>query len=291
MELSLIICTRNRASQLAETLRSLTRLRSPVPWELVIVDNGSTDETQDVIKGYAESLLLKTVIECQPGLGRARNKGWVASQGDIIAFTDDDCYPASDFLFSIIRCFAEQPRLAFVGGRILLYDPQDYRITIQERSERCDLSPRDFLRNGLIHGANFAFRRSALESVHGFDERFGAGARFSSAEDSDILARVLARGWKGAYDPRPVVYHHHRRRTELEALRLLEQYDRGRGAYYLKCILGLDPKIRALYLLRWCRAMLRQPWRTTARELAAAREFLILSVKAQLSQPGGALRE
>ena len=82
MELSLIICTRNRASQLAGTLGSLTRLRSPVPWELVIVDNGSTDETQDVIKGYAESLLLKTVIECQPGLGRARNKGWVASQGE-----------------------------------------------------------------------------------------------------------------------------------------------------------------------------------------------------------------
>jgi glycosyltransferase involved in cell wall biosynthesis len=290
MQLSVVICTRNRAAQLAESLRSLTSLQCPVPWELIIVDNGSIDETQDVLKSYAGNL-LKTVVEPQAGLARARNTGWRTSQGDIVAFTDDDCYPAGDFLFSIIRCFAEEPRLGFLGGRILLYDPQDYRITIQERSDRCDLRPGDFLRNGLIHGANFAFRRSALESVNGFDERFGAGALFSSAEDSDILARMLARGWKGAYDPRPVVYHHHRRRTELEALQLMEQYERGRGAYYLKCILDLDPKLRALYLLRWCRAMLRQPWGTTARELAAATEFLILSVKTQLSHCSGALRE
>ena len=289
VQLSVIICTRNRASQLAGTLQSLTRLRSPVPWELVIVDNGSTDETQDVIDGYAERLVLKTVVEPQPGLGRARNRGWATSQGDIVAFTDDDCYAADDFLFSVVRCFAEQASLGFIGGRILLHDPLDYRITIQERSQRYDLCPGDFLPDGLIHGANFAFRRTALESVNGFDERFGAGALFSCAEDVDILARLLARGWEGAYDPRPLVYHHHRRRTEAEALRLMEQYDRGRGAYYSKCI--LDPKLRAPYLWKWCRAMLRQPWRRTARELAAATEFLVRSAKAQLSLTGSAPRE
>lgn len=291
MQLSVVICTRNRAFQLADTLRTLTTLQCPVPWELVLVDNGSTDKTQDVIKSYADKLSLKTFIEPQAGLSRARNKGWALSRGDVVAFTDDDCYPADDFLFSILRCFAEQAGLGFIGGRILRYDSKDYRITIQERSERRDLSPGNFLPDGLIHGANFAFRRTALESVNGFDERFGAGALFSCAEDVDILARMLARGWNGAYDPRPLVYHHHRRRTEAEALRLMKQYDRGRGAYYLKCILDLDPKLRALYLLKWCRAMLRQPWRRTARELAAATEFLVLSVKAQLFQPGGASRE
>src|SRR5271166_4436440 len=88
-QVSVVICTRNRASQLAATLRSLTRLRHPDPWELVIVDNGSNDETQDVIKNYEKSLLLKTVVEPQEGLGRARNRGWAMSQGDIVAFTDD----------------------------------------------------------------------------------------------------------------------------------------------------------------------------------------------------------
>src|SRR5271166_1223238 len=116
MQLSLVICTRNRASQLAESLRSLTRLQYPATWELIIVDNGSKDETQDVIKNYNESLPLRTVIEPRVGLGRARNRGWSSSQGDIVAFTDDDCYPAHDFLCSVVRCFEEDSRLGFLGG-------------------------------------------------------------------------------------------------------------------------------------------------------------------------------
>src|SRR5215467_3591500 len=128
MQLSLVICTRNRASQLAESLQSLTRLRYPLPWELVIVDNGSKDKTQEVIKYYGKSLLIKSVIEPRAGLGRAHNRALTISQGDIIVFTDDDCYPADDFLSSVACCFEEDPRLGFIGGRILLHDPEDYRI-------------------------------------------------------------------------------------------------------------------------------------------------------------------
>lgn len=279
MQVSLVICTRNRASQLAESLRSLTRLQYPAPWDLVIVDNGSTDETQDVIKNHSGSLLPKIVIESQPGLGRARNRGWATSQGDIVAFTDDDCYPAHDFLSSVVRCFEEDPRLGFVGGRILLHDPEDYPLTIQEKTCRQELLPGEFLPPGLIQGANFACRRTALESVGGFDERFGNGALFP-CEDVDLIARMLAGGWWGAYEPRPLVYHHHRRRTEKEAFRLIREYDRGRGAFYFKCI--LNPKMRAVYLRNWCRAIRRQSLGRTARELAASAEFLIRSAAGQL---------
>src|SRR6516165_12574502 len=129
MQLSIVICTRNRASQLSQSLQSFTTVQYPAHWELVIVDNGSKDETQDVIKNYRESLFLKTVIEPRAGLGRARNRGWAISQGEIVAFTDDDCYPAHDFLDSVIRCFEKNPRLGFIGGRILLHDPEDYPIT------------------------------------------------------------------------------------------------------------------------------------------------------------------
>ena len=144
MQLSLVICTRNRAPQLAESLQTLTRLQCEVPWELIIVDNGSKDQTQDVIKNYGERLPLKTVIEPQAGLGRARNRGWALSQGEIVVFTDDDCYPADDFLYSVVRCFEEDPRLGFIGGRILLHDPEDYRITIQEQAYRQNLCPGEF---------------------------------------------------------------------------------------------------------------------------------------------------
>ena len=280
MQLSLVICTRNRAAQLAESLQSLTRLQYPASWELIIVDNGSNDGTQDVIQNYRKSLSLKTVIERRPGLGRARNRGWRIAQGDIVAFTDDDCYPADDFLCSIVRCFEESPRLGFIGGRVLLYDPEDYPITIQEKACRQDLCPGDFFPPGLIHGANFACCRRALESVNGFDERFGAGALFSCGEDVDILARMLARNWHGAYDPRPLVYYHHRRKTQLEALLLLRQYARGRGAYYSKCI--LDPKLRPAYVRNWYEEIRRQSWKITARELLSGAEFLVRSAAAQL---------
>jgi len=288
VQLSLVICTRNRAPQLAESLRSLTRLQYSAPWELVIVDNGSNDKTQDVIKNYRESLFPKTVVEPRAGLGRARNRGWAISQGAIVAFTDDDCYPAHDFLSSVVRCFEEDLRLGFIGGRILLHDAEDYRVTIQERASRQDLGPGEFLPTGLIQGANFACRRTALESVGGFDERFGAGALFP-CEEVDVMARMLARGWSGAYEPRPVVYHHHRRRTKKEAFRLMRQYDRGRGAYYSKCI--LNPELRTVYLQSWCWAMTRQSVGTTARELAAGAEFLVRAAAAHfysiMNRPSG----
>src|SRR6516164_2171076 len=278
MQLSIVICTRNRASQLSQSLQSFTTVQYPAHWELVIVDNGSKDETQDVIRNYGESLPLRSFIEPQAGASRARNRGWKMSKGDIVAFTDDDCYPADNFLYSVIRCFKENPRLGFIGGRILLHDPQDYPITIQERAYREDLYPGDFLPAGLIHGANWACRRTALESVGGFDERFGPGALFV-CEDVDIMARMLGRGWHGAYDPGPLVYHHHRRRTQLEVLQLLRQYARGRGAYYSKCI--LNPKVRMAYLRNWCEEMRRQSWKISARELASGAEFLVRSAAAQ----------
>jgi glycosyltransferase involved in cell wall biosynthesis len=289
MRLSLVICTRNRAPQLEDSLQSLTKLKYPDPWELVIVDNGSTDKTQDVIRAYRQSLVLNTVMEPKPGLGRARNRGWAMSKGEIVAFTDDDCYPASDFLSSVARCFEEDAGIGFIGGRILLHDPQDARLTIQEKDSKQTLRPGEFLPPGLIHGANFACRRAALESVGGFDERFGAGGLFASAEDTDILARMLASDWSGTYDPRPLVYHHHRRRTDSQGTGLGRQYDRGRGAFYSKCL--LNPKLRTVYLRHWYDKMKRQSGGATARELAAGAEFIVRAAAAQLFQAFGASRE
>ncbi len=94
-------------------------LRPPVPgsWELIIVDNGSKDQTQDVIKNYGERLSPKTVIEPQAGLGRARQPGMGAVAGRDSRFHRRLCYPADDFLYSVVRCFEEDPRLGFIGGR------------------------------------------------------------------------------------------------------------------------------------------------------------------------------
>jgi len=277
VKVSLIICTRNRASQLAACLKTMTRLRSLSPWELIIVDNGSTDDTTAAIQRFRESYSgdVTALVEPLPGLGRARNRGWRAAQGEIVAFTDDDCYPDPHFLDQVVVGFGEDKRLGFMGGRILLHDPTDLPITLQEGEQREELPPGSFIRTGLIQGANFALRKAAVEAVGGFDDLFGAGALFA-CEDVDILARISAAGWLGAYDPRPLVYHHHGRKTEAEASRLMRGYDRGRGAYYAKCL--LNPSLRKVYLRNWYWRVRKQSLGRSSRELVAAAEYFARAV-------------
>jgi len=276
LKISLIICTRNRSSRLNKTLNSIIPMSCPGPWELVIVDNGSTDDTSSVIHQFQRRFhhKLVAVMEQRPGVGHARNTGWTHAGGDIVAFTDDDCYPAESFLASVTQCFEENERIGFVGGRVLLYDPTDYRITIQEQTKRQLLKPKSFVPAGLIHGANLSIRRTALATAGGFDGRLGYGTPFV-CEDVDIQARILANGWYGAFDPRPVVYHHHGRKTEADANQLTKIYDHGRGAYYVKGL--LDKRIRFTYLKNWLKLIRRQALRITFRELVAGAKFLFLN--------------
>jgi glycosyltransferase involved in cell wall biosynthesis len=277
LKISLIICTRNRSSRLKKTLDSIISMACPAPWELVIVDNGSTDDTSSVIHQFQRRFhhKLVAVMEPRPGMGHVRNTGWTNAGGDIVAFTDDDCYPAESFLVSVTQCFEENERIGFVGGRVLLYDPTDYRITIQEQTKSQLLEPRSFVPAGFIHGANLSFRRDALAAVGGFDGRLGYGTSFV-CEDVEIQARILAHGWHGAFDPRPVIYHDHGRKTEADVNQLTKIYDHGRGAYYVKCL--LNKKIRSTYLKNWLKLIRRQAFRTTFRELCAGAEFLFLTV-------------
>jgi glycosyltransferase involved in cell wall biosynthesis len=272
MRLSVVVCTRGRPAQLGACLDHFRGLSGAASWELVVVDNGPGDGASDVLARYRREAPhpLTVVEESRPGLGRARNRGWRAAAGELIAFTDDDCYPADDYLDRIADCFADGS-LGFLGGKVLLFDPTDFPITIQELDRRVEIEPRAFVPAGLIHGANFAFRRTVLEAIGGFDPALGAGTAFA-CEDVDALARAAAAGWRGAYDPRPLVYHHHGRKTRDEALRLRRIYDLARGAYYMKCV--LNPEMRARYLGTWLRLIARQRPRRTARELRGALAYL-----------------
>lgn len=278
MDLSLVVCTRNRAAQLPDCLKAIAATQTRHDWELVLVDNGSTDDTPAILRQFQAShgLNIRLVTEPVAGLSRARNAGWQATRGAYIAFTDDDCYIDPTYLQQIADCFDADPRLGYLGGRILLFDPTDLRITIQERTRREALLPGVFLPAGLIQGANFAFRRSALEEIGGFDEHLGAGTPFP-CEDVDAIARASAAGWNGAYDPRPLVYHHHRRKTEAERDKLMAQYDHGRGAYYAKSL--LRRRHRGVYAKHWLRAMRHQARGTTFREFVAAMKYLLMRAR------------
>jgi glycosyltransferase involved in cell wall biosynthesis len=247
--IALIIVTRNRCEQLSRTLESLKKLRTHLAWELILVDNGSTDGTERVLDAFAAEFTqpVRLVYEPAVGQGNARNAGWTSTQAKIIAYLDDDCYPADDFLDAVVECFAETPNLGFISGRILLYDQTDLRMTIQESLTPIPLAPYSFVLPGIIQGANSAFRRASLVEVDGFDPRFGGAKGQFLAEELDVAARISAAGWHGAYDPRPLVYHHHGRKTRSEEWRLMRIYQRGIGGFYAKCLF-FEKQLRAPFL-------------------------------------------
>jgi GT2 family glycosyltransferase len=236
MDVSLIICTRNRSQQLARCLDSLRRITSGIDWELIIVDNGSIDETPDVARKFIRTASVPThyVLEPKPGLANGHNAGVAVAHGEILAFTDDDCYPAPDFPDRVRSAF-EDPSVGFITGRIVLHDPADHPITTNESVIPLTFDARSYIRGGAVQGANMAFRRRVLLDIGGFDPLFGPGSVFN-AEDLDAASRASLRGWKGRYCPEVVVRHHHGRKAS-DAAPLLKSYWIGRGAYHMKLLL------------------------------------------------------
>lgn len=251
---SVIVCTRNRCVALGQLLESLTRLAAPreTAWELVIVDNGSTDGTAVLLDSFAGRIQMRRVFEPRKGLSRARNAGLHAAGGEILAFTDDDCLPAPDWLAAIMREFARDPGLAGIGGRVELHDPRDFPITIRTSREREALTSAYQL-PALMVGCNMAFARWAVDAVGEFDVTLGAGTPVGSAEDTDYLYRALLRGLRIEYVPEVLVAHNHGRRRLEEVSQLKRGYARGRGALLTKYLLRADRAMAYCfyYDMRW----------------------------------------
>jgi glycosyltransferase involved in cell wall biosynthesis len=246
---SIVICTRNRADRLQPMLEALARIESQHTWQVLIVDNASTDHTAQVL-AKADDLggRLRTIRVERIGLGAARDAAWRATTGDIVAFTDDDCYVAPDFVDELVSAFERRADTDLIGGRILLFDPSDARVTIDERGSPETIEPFAFIPSGALHGANLSFRRTVLERIGGFDPELGAGSHWRSGEDTDAVAKAVGTGTRAGYDPGPTIHHHHGRK-EADVPRLNAGYDRGSGAYYAKFVLRRDS--RSTYLRGW----------------------------------------
>ena len=249
--LSIVVCTRNRVDSLRRCIDALFSVRTAHKWELVIVDNGSEDATADFLRSVVspcEYPVVITAFQPKRGLTAARNTGWRSASGEIIAFTDDDCYVAPDYIDAIVSVFSDKPDRGFAGGRILLYDPTDLAMAIQPRDRPLHLHANTYIEVGVIQGANMAFRRETLERIGGFYENLGPGTKFN-CEDVNAVASALWAGISGEYDPRPTVYHHHGRKSANERHSALISYAQGRGAYHAKFV--LLPDSRSLYLKTW----------------------------------------
>jgi GT2 family glycosyltransferase len=176
-------------------------------------------------------------------LTHARNAGLRAARGEIVVFTDDDCYVRPDFIDQYRKVF-DDPALGFAGGRILLHDSTDYPLTIIESDAERIFPLGRPVPCGIVQGANMAIRRRPLKQAGGFDVRLGPGTPFL-ADDWDMQTRVAALGWAGGYFLGPTVSHHHGRKRE-HAKALIRLYNMGSGSVCLKLL--ADPRTRWNYL-------------------------------------------
>jgi glycosyltransferase involved in cell wall biosynthesis len=238
VEISLLVCTRNRAASLSRLLASIAEALDAAPnlaIEVVIVDNGSTDDTAAIVEQWQASQPATVTLlhEPSPGLARARNRAMAAANGAIVAMTDDDCRLHRNYFTALATCFAAHRGPIIIGGRILPGDPADLPITVKTEDHPMVAPPRGFP-GGFVMGANLALSAEVVRKVGSFDDRFGAGAPFVAAEDTDYLFRALGAGIPVLYDPRFTVAHHHGRRAVSDETALLAGYGFGDGALYAK---------------------------------------------------------
>ncbi|RKZ81636.1 MAG: hypothetical protein DRR19_21905 [Candidatus Parabeggiatoa sp. nov. 1] len=230
---SVIICSRNRANQLAECLAKIpTDSFEAYDVELILVNSASSDETAEMMADHAAkaSYPVKCLTAPKAGLGLARNLGIEAATRELLVFTDDDCYLSDDYIVQLRQHF-DKERYQFCGGRILLWDETDAMVSVNYHNEFFLIPAGSFLAAGTIQGANLVIHRDIITKVGGFNPQLGAGTQLR-CEDIELLGRAGMNGFTGAYLPQLVVYHHHQRKLGPKVEQLRQENDIARGAYY-----------------------------------------------------------
>jgi glycosyltransferase involved in cell wall biosynthesis len=244
LKLSIIIATRNRAHAIAGCLDSVAAAlahAAPLDAEIVVVDNGSTDDTQQIIKQWATSspFPVRQVFEPKRGLSCAHNRALLQARGEVLAFTDDDCRVTTNYVTDLLRHYADDSEPVLRGGRIELGDPTDLPLTINTRPEAMRYNRRmNSLRHlpmcGIINGCNMVMPRSITKKLGPFDERFGGGSIIPAGGDTDYFFRAYLAYFTLEYVPDMAVAHFHGRKTPEVGRALLIEYLIGNGALLAK---------------------------------------------------------
>jgi glycosyltransferase involved in cell wall biosynthesis len=216
-QISAIICTHNRDQYLGLAIDSLLS-QSFTDFEVVVVDNASSDRTREVVEARLSDPRLKYVYEPITGLSVARNTGAKAACSPILAYLDDDAIATPDWLQHLYKAYQHNEKLAIAGGRVTLlwvdgitpppwlsdglagnlgaYDLGNSVVYV----DRPGLTPR---------GLNYSIRREFLEQIGGFDPNLGrVGKNLLSNEELHMTNLALQTGWQVAYLPDALVAHH-----------------------------------------------------------------------------------
>jgi GT2 family glycosyltransferase len=207
-DFTVVVCTRNRPLQLARAVDAL-RAQSRSDFAVTVVDQGD-EPLQEPASEKAPP--VKVIHDSGTGLSRAGNIGWRDATTEWVVFLDDDCVPEPDWAERLGEALTAHPEASLVSGNVLEHDPppgDDYlRVSVFEVSAE-ELRGGRWTRPWHIGlGACMAVRRSELERLGGFDERFGPGIpEFPGAGDMDFNYRYLRSGGVAFVTPRPRVLH------------------------------------------------------------------------------------
>lgn len=278
MKISVLICTFNRAGSLAATLRYFFRQRfeTGYEYEVIVVDNDSTDGTRLVVRRYEVEFpgIVRYYREPRRGQCYARNTAIAAAGGEIVVFTDDDVLVDREWLNEIYREFTRDPALSLLCGRVLLAHKWLQNVSLQPSDQRQIFiypNPGSF-----VMGANMAFRREIFARIGMFDVRLGPGRFFPASDDTDFFYRALKAGYRILYAPNVLVYHNHDRVVTEQACRLEYGYGKGCSAYMLKHAMRGDAY--AMKMVYWLVAKLPEKWQRQEGEP----EALLLRRRAQV---------
>lgn len=218
VRISAIICTHNRADYLKKAIQSLADQTLPrEQYEVVVVDNGSTDDTKAIVESFEHFENLRYIYEPTLGLSQARNTGWQNARGEHIAFLDDDAIACPEWLERIVAALETvHPRPGSVGGKVVpiweverpawLPKELEAHLTIVDWAELPTFLTEDYQ---FLAGTNVAYPRHILDEVGGFSTSLGRKASNLLSNEEILLKRQLKRRNQATYyDPDICVYHH-----------------------------------------------------------------------------------
>jgi glycosyltransferase involved in cell wall biosynthesis len=199
-KVSVVVCTRNGARTIRDTLAGLGRLEYP-NYETIVVDDGSTDDTALIARAYDVKLITTAPL----GLSAARNTGLAAASGEIIAYLDDDAWPDEHWLMYLADAFAHTKHAGIGGPNIAPLGDG----LVAESVSRSPGNPTHVLLTDRLAehlpGCNMAFRTECLRAIGGFDRQFTI-----AGDDVDVCWRIQERGWTLGFTAGAMVWHHRR---------------------------------------------------------------------------------
>lgn len=210
MQVTVAICTWNRAALLDQTLARLAEVAAPpdVSWELIVVNNNCTDDTDSVLERHAGRLPLRRLFEPSPGLCHARNAAIGAARGELLVWTDDDVLVEPDWLAAYVAAARQWPQASFFGGSVEpLYAETPPRWLANHFDQvagayavrRLGPDDRPLADHEFPFGANMAQRTEVVRQFL-FDQAFGLeGDGQVRGDEVDLAERLRARGHRGVW--------------------------------------------------------------------------------------------